>query len=261
MLWNETVRVKDEIRNDLNNAEKELFINLSKQLSDCYKIANTPALGELCRNWLAHGSQEELANYLSNTIANCSVHDQIEKLSRYVNNLNALGVNVAAEDSTSMELHNGGWVPATFSHLDGRSIYGGVALLPKLSLQTDRGFKGFQAKKGNSSKSRKESGRDSKSGSNNGASDGGNNGNGKRSKKGREKGRSSKGGANDGASTSGGGNGNEPTTKKEIMEKYGRGKDLEWPPEPIKTKDGQYFGKPHTSTSFYDQKLLFCKLI
>lgn len=213
--------MKNEIRNDFNNTDETLLNRTLKGLSTSYGISNTPALGEHCRNWLAHGRQEELVNYLCNTVCNCSVHERIEKLSRFVENQNALGINVTAEDGTYKD---GGWVPATFSQLDGRSVYGGVALLPKLSLQTDRGFKGFQVKKGGKSGKRGSSG--------------------------------TSGGDNNG-------NGEKPKTRKEIMEKYGKkhkGKG-EWPPEPIKAKDGGYFGKPGTSMTFYDQTLPFFKLI
>lgn len=196
--------MKNKIRSDLENADKELLTEITKQLSKAMEVANTQILHRHVRNWLEHGWQRELVVYISTAI----YENQIEKLSRFGNNLNALGVNVADEDSNNLNESDSGckWVPATFSQHDGRSVYGGVALLPKLSSQSTKGFKGFQT---NSRKI-------GKAGSSGGGGGGGDNN----------------------------GNGKKPKNRTEIMEKYGKGKG--WPEKPIRTENNEYFGKPNT---------------
>lgn len=174
------------------------------------EVANTHALNEHVRNWLVHDQVEALVNYLSTAI----YENQIEKLSRFGNNLDALGVNLSNEDNTNLDECDSGckWVPATFSQHDGQSVYGGVALMPKLSSQSNKGFKGFQASAGKSGKA----------GSSSGFSHGG----------------SSSGG---GGGKGGGKGGSKPPTKRdEVMKTYENGKE-----KPIRV--GKiYFGKPGT---------------
>lgn len=143
VLWSETIRVKNEIRNDLNSADRKLLIDLPKQLSEANELANTQDLGQHVRNWIENGHCNALVDYLCTAI----YEKKIEKLSRFGNNLKKLGFNLAADGDTELDESDSGckWVPAAFSQLDGRRAYGGVFLRPKLSSQNSRGFQGFHA--------------------------------------------------------------------------------------------------------------------
>lgn len=224
--WSERIRVRNDIESNLKGAERELLNNIPKQLSEALKVANTHSLCDNVRDWLVHGRQIELVDYLSNAV----FEEQFEKLSRFGKNLNVLGVNVEAEDSTNLNEADNGckWVPATFSQIDGRRVYGGVALLPKLSAQGSKGFKGFQAN------ARKTCSDDRGAAGSNGS---GGRGGKKSGRKGKKKTSKEKK------------DGSKPTKREEILEKYGRGKG--WPDKP-KRVGNDYFGKPGTGTPFYD---------
>lgn len=142
VVLSERIRVKNDIESKLKDAEGDLLKQITKLLSEAVKMANTQALYDKVCNWLAHGQQIELVDYLTNSNAN-----QIEKLSRFGKKLNALGVNIDAEVDYQLNEGESGckWVPATFSQFEGRRVYGGVALLPKLKPQSSKGFQGFQA--------------------------------------------------------------------------------------------------------------------
>lgn len=124
-------------------------------------------------------------------------------------------------------------MPSSFSQLDGKRVFGGVLLQPKLSLQNDKGFKGFEA----SAKS---------AGSSANSSRGGPSG-------------SNRGGSSNSSSGGGGRGGGSPPpppkisfkNKDEVHEKYGHGKG--WPKINEVFKVGKYnwFAKPGTCKSFY----------
>lgn len=200
-------RIKKNIRSRLKDVEGKLWRSIAENLSKALQMANSHALYVKVYDWLAHGRQNELVKYLSAR--------KLEKLSRFGNNLSALGVKVDADDCPQLiESENGcKWVPATFSQLDGRSVYCGVALLPKLNVQRNKGFKGFQA-----------SARDAAGG---GSGNRGKNG-GRKGKKGCRKGKKS--------------------GKDKILQKYGHGKG--WPGKP-KRVGKTYFGRPGTGMLFY----------
>lgn len=220
----EKIRVKNDIRSQLNSLEEKLLINLPKQLSDSMELVNTQALGQHVSNWIKHDQCGALVDYLCTAI----YENKIERLSRFGNNLKKLGVNLSDVDGdTKLTESDSGckWVPAAFSQLDGRKAYGGVFLRPNLSSQSTRGFQGFQAKNAGSS--------------------------------GSSKGGSAKGGSNGGGTPP-----SSPPpkhlrtmTRKEIDEKYGHGKG--WPKEgePIRLRysktEETYFGKPGTRKKFF----------
>lgn len=222
----EIIRVKNEIRSDLNRAEEKLLIDLPKQMSESMELANTQALGLYVSNWIKHGQNDALINYLR------TIYEQkIEKMSKFGNNLKKLGIDLAVDKLDDCD-SGCKWVPSAFSHLDGRHAYGGVFLRPNTSLTNERGFKGFEANAKNAGSSANSS-RGGPSGSNRGGS----------------------------SNSSSGGGGSPPPpppppkisfkNKDEVHEKYGHGKG--WPKINEVFKVGKYnwFAKPGTCKSFY----------
>lgn len=232
VVESERIRVKNLVRSHLKSAEEKLLVDLSKRISESVTLTNTRELSQHVTNWIVHGQCTALVDYLSLAI----YEQKIAKLSKFGNNLKRLGVNLAADDeSQSVERDSGcKWVPAAFSKVDGKRVYGGVFLRPMLSSQNGRGFQGFQATTKNAG-----SARGGSSGTSAGHSSGASG--------------SSAGGA------SGPPNGGSPPpspppkTRKAILEKYGHGKG--WPKTPIRLelnkKTYTYFGKPDTCKSFY----------
>lgn len=222
--WSERNRVKDKIRNELKTAERQLLIDVPKLLSESLELENTPALGQSVSDWIVHDERYDLVEYLRSAI----YEKKMEKLSKFGNNLKKLGVNLDADDTKLGESDNGcKWVPATFSQLDGRRVYGGVFLRPNVNLQNTRGFQGFQASAGSAGSSAAPSGGSSCPPSG-------------------------------GSGSSGGGSGSKPPSKptkskrEEILEKYGHGKG--WPKTPERVGD-TYFGKPGTCKVFFLSKM------
>ena len=223
--WEESERVKDKIRSALNEAENELFIDLPKQLSKSLELENTSLLGRCVNDWIRHDQCDCLVFYLCIAI----YKKKVEELSKFGNNLKNLGVNLDADGDTELGEGDIGckWVPATFSQLDGGRVYGGVFLQPKVNLQNNRGFQGFQASTRNAGSSAPPRGGSSYPPSG-------------------------------GSSSSGGGSGSKPPNKppkskrEEILETYGNGKG--WPTTPIRVSD-TYFGKPGTCKFFFLSKM------
>lgn len=143
VIWTERIRVKNDIRSNLNSADERLLIDFPEQLSEHMGLTNTQELGKHVSDWIKHGQSDALIDYLSTAIYD----KKIEKLSKFGNNLKKLGVNLADHGNTKPDESDSGckWVPATFSKFDERRVYGGVFLRPKLNLQNNRGFQGFQA--------------------------------------------------------------------------------------------------------------------
>lgn len=117
---------------------------IPQQLSKTMEVKDTLELHARVRDWLQDDSKEPLVNYLSQAL----YENKIEKLSRFGNNLNVLGVNLTADDYTNLNECDSTCKPATFSRLDGQSVYGRVAVMPKLS---NRGFNGFRQSSAGSS--------------------------------------------------------------------------------------------------------------
>lgn len=225
----EIIRVKNEIRSDLNRAEEKLLIDLPKQMSESMELANTQALGLYVSYWIKHGQNDALINYLRTAI----YEQKIEKMSQFGNNLKKLGVDLAVDKQDDCD-SGCKWVPSAFSQLDGRHAYGGVFVRPQLNIQNERGFEGFQARSKNAGSSAN-SARGASSGSNRGGSSSSSSGGGGR----------------------GGGSPPPPKisfkkmkSKDEVHEKYGHGKG--WPKinEVFKVGDYNWFAKPGTCKSF-----------
>lgn len=222
----------------MNSAERKLLNNLPEQLSKLLELAKTQALGQHVSKWIENGQCNDLVDYLCTAI----YEKRIEKLSRFGNNLKKLGVNLVADNDTKLNENDSGckWVPSTFSQLDGRRAYGGVFLQPKLKLQNDKGFQGFQASTKNAASTANVS-RGNSSGSSGGGSP---SGGGSSSSSGRA---SSSGGGSSGSS--GRDSSPLPKTKKQFIEKYGNGKG--WPKTPIRLRESDtYGGKPGTGKLF-----------
>lgn len=225
LSWQESERVKNKIRSALNKAENELFIDLPKQLSKSLELKNTSALGQCVSDWMRHDECNALIDYLCSAI----YEKKVEELSKFGNNLKKLGVNLDADGDTELGEGNLGckWVPASFSQLDGGRVYGGVFLRPKVNLQNNRGFQGFQASTKNAAPSAPPGGGSSYPPSG-------------------------------GSGSSGGDSGSKPpskplkTKREEIMETYGNGKG--WPTAPIRVGE-TYFGKPSTCKLFFLSKM------
>lgn len=209
--------MKDDIRDHLKSAERNLLIDLPKQISDSLEISNTSKLHTYVDDWLNSDRSDALIDYLRMAI----YQKKIDKLSRFGNNLKELGIDLNKDGDNKLDESDSGckWVPSSFSKLDGKRVFGGVLLQPKLSLQDDKGFKGFGA-------TAKNAGFSAKSSNGNGS------GRGSSPKPPKKKQPS-----------------NDSKTKTEILEKYGHGKG--WPDLPIRIKDTKkYFGKPGTCKTF-----------
>lgn len=219
--WSERNRVKNKIRSDLNDAERKLFTEIPKQLAKSFDLINTEELARHIRNWIMNGWYNDLVGYLCEAIR----EKQLEDLSKFGNNLKKLGINLTPNDSTELDESDSAckWVPAAFSQVDGRRVYGGVALLPKLNAQSTKGFQGFQSSAGDKGGFfGKIFGGSSDGASGGGGSSGGNSGNNNRFK--------------------------QPSQREQVMNTYGNGKG--WPQTPIRVSD-TYFGRPGTGTSYY----------
>lgn len=251
VAWSEINRVKNKIRNNLESAEEKLLINLTKQMAEGLELINTQALLGYVRDWLKNGHRDALIDYLRTAI----YQTKMEKLSRFGNNLKQLGINLAVDSNTKLDECDSGckWVPSTFSQLDGKRVYGGVCLQPKVSLQNDRGFKGFQAsaKSASSSAGTSRGAFSGSSGSSSGPRNGGGGGGGSGSGSGSGNNGGGKGKNGRGKNENGrGSSGSTPKLQKQnIYEKYGHGKG--WPDQPRRVGDYNWFAKPGTCKLFY----------